>query len=230
MTRADLDKAPNAVADMFDRVAKRYDIANTVLSLGFDSIWREAVVRATGAAPGVRILDLAAGTGTSSRALADAGAEVAACDFSLGMLTVGRERQPELPFIAGDATTLPFADDTFDSTTISFGLRNVVDMEAALREMLRVTKPGGTLVVCEFSTPTLAPFRLVYSKYLMRAVPAIARVCAKNPAAYEYLAESISAWPDQAQLARLIHASGWRGLEWQNWTGGVVALHRASKA
>ena len=175
MTRASLDKDPKDVQSMFDHVAAKYDVTNDVLSLGQDRYWRREVVRAVAAKPGQRVLDLAAGTGTSSLPFARAGAAVVSSDFSLGMLTEGRRRFPQLPFVAGDATTLPFADDSFDAVTISFGLRNVVDVEAALAEMHRVTKPGGRLVVCEFSHPTWAPFRTVYVEYLMRALPPVAR-------------------------------------------------------
>ena len=155
------------------------------------------------------MLDLAAGTGTSSQPFADRGAHVVPCDFSLGMLQVGKRARPDLPFTAGDGTRLPFADDTFDAVTISFGLRNIVDPDAGLREMLRVTRPGGRLVVCEFSHPTWAPFRTVYVEYLMRALPPIARAVSSSPDAYVYLAESIRAWPDQAGLAARIAGAGW---------------------
>jgi demethylmenaquinone methyltransferase/2-methoxy-6-polyprenyl-1,4-benzoquinol methylase len=144
------------------------------------------------------------------------------------MLRVGKRGRPHLPFTAGDGTRLPFADDTFDAVTISFGLRNIVDPDAGLREMLRVTRSGGRLVVCEFSHPTWAPFRTVYVEYLMRALPAIARAVSSAPDAYVYLAESIRVWPDQAALAARIEAAGWRRAEWRNLSGGVVALHRAT--
>ncbi len=228
MTRADLDKQPSDVRHMFDAVARRYDVTNDVLSMGQDRRWRRAVLAAVGARPGDVILDLAAGTGTSSQPFADAGATVVPCDFSLGMLQVGKRARPDLCFTAGDATRLPFPDDTFDAVTISFGLRNVVDPAAGLREMRRVTKPGGRLVVCEFSHPTWGPWRTVYLEYLMRALPTIARGVSSSPDAYVYLAESIRAWPDQEGLASLIGASGWRDPQWRNLSGGIVALHRAT--
>jgi demethylmenaquinone methyltransferase/2-methoxy-6-polyprenyl-1,4-benzoquinol methylase len=228
VTRADLDKDPADVAAMFDGVARRYDLTNDVLSLGQDRRWRTAVVRAVAPRAGERILDLAAGTGTSSQPFADAGAFVVPCDFSQGMLQVGKEARQGLPFVAGDGTRLPFADATFDAVTISFGLRNIVDPDAGLRELRRVTRPGGRLVVCEFSSPTWAPFRTVYVEYLMRALPSVARAVSSNPEAYVYLAESIRAWPDQAGLATRIEAAGWRGCAWQNLSGGIVALHRAT--
>ncbi|HRY10540.1 MAG: demethylmenaquinone methyltransferase [Actinobacteria bacterium] len=226
MSRADLDKQPSAVAAMFDRVAHRYDVTNDVLALGQTRKWRRLVADAVGAAPGQRVLDIAAGTGTSSQAFADRGADVVACDFSLGMLQVGRRRLPRMPFVAGDAMRLPFADASFDAVTISFGLRNIHDPAAGLREMRRVTRPGGRLVVCEFSTPVFPAFRTVYEEYLVKALPAIARRVSSNSAAYEYLAESIAAWPDQAGLAEVIMAAGWQDVAWRNVSGGIVALHR----
>jgi demethylmenaquinone methyltransferase/2-methoxy-6-polyprenyl-1,4-benzoquinol methylase len=226
MSRASLDKEPHEVAAMFDGVADRYDFTNDVLSLGRARAWRRAVADAVDARPGERILDLAAGTGTSSLPFQQAGASVVACDFSLGMLGVGRSRNPDLDFAAGDAMRLPFRDGVFDAVTLSFGLRNVADTTAALRELRRVTKPGGRLVVCEFSHPTNGPFRTVYIEYLMRALPTIANRVSSNPDAYVYLAESIRAWPDQRGLATLIKASGWSRVAWRDLTGGIVALHR----
>jgi demethylmenaquinone methyltransferase/2-methoxy-6-polyprenyl-1,4-benzoquinol methylase len=228
VTRADLDKKPADVAAMFDDVAKRYDITNDILSLGQDRQWRKAVVDAVDAKPGERVLDLAAGTGTSSQPFADRGAEVVPCDFSQGMLRVGKRAKPHLPFTAGDGTRLPFADGTFDAVTISFGLRNIVDPDAGLREMRRVTRPGGRLVVCEFSHPTWSPFRTVYIEYLMKTLPTIARAVSSSPDAYVYLAESIRAWPDQAGLAARIDEAGWGSVKWRNLSGGIVALHHAT--
>jgi demethylmenaquinone methyltransferase/2-methoxy-6-polyprenyl-1,4-benzoquinol methylase len=227
VTRADLDKNPADVAAMFDDVAKRYDVTNDILSLGQDRRWRKAVVAAVDARPGERVLDLAAGTGTSSQPFADRGADVVPCDFSLGMLRVGTRAKPHLSFTAGDGTRLPFGDDTFDAVTISFGLRNIVDPDAGLREMLRVTRPGGRIVVCEFSHPTWAPFREVYIEYLMKALPSIARAVSSSPDAYVYLAESIRAWPDQEGLAHRLAAAGWTDVRWRNLSGGIVALHHA---
>ncbi|HSA52968.1 MAG TPA: demethylmenaquinone methyltransferase [Yinghuangia sp.] len=229
MTRASLDKQPRDVAAMFDDVAAKYDLTNTVLSLGQDRRWRKAVTAAVDPRPGERILDLAAGTGTSSLPFRDAGATVVPCDFSLGMLREGKRRHPDLDFTAGDATRLPFTDGAFDAVTISFGLRNLNDPGAGLAEMLRVTRPGGRLVVCEFSHPTWPPFRTVYVEYLMRALPSVATAVSSNPEAYVYLAESIRAWPDQPGLARLVREAGWDRVAWRDLTGGVVALHRAFK-
>jgi demethylmenaquinone methyltransferase/2-methoxy-6-polyprenyl-1,4-benzoquinol methylase len=228
-TRADLGKSPQEVAAMFDGVARRYDLTNDVLSLGQTRLWRRAVGRAVDARPGQRVLDLAAGTGSSSLPFAAAGAHVVAADFSLGMLRVGKRAHPELELIAGDALRLPFADGVFDAVTISFGLRNVHDVDAALAEMARVTKPSGRLVVCEFSHPTWRPFRTVYSGYLMAALPKVARRVSSNPEAYVYLAESIQAWPDQRALSHRIAGAGWADVAWTDLTYGIVALHRARR-
>lgn len=229
MPRATLDKKPAEVASMFDGIARRYDLVNDLVSLGQDRRWRRLVREAVGARPGDKVLDLAAGTGTSSEPFADDGAVVVPSDISLGMLSVGKERRPDLPFVAGDATALPFADGAFDAVTISFGLRNVVDTDAALREMLRVVRPGGRLVVCEFSTPTWGPFRTVYMEYLMRALPVVAGAVTRDKGSYEYLAESIRSWPDQAGLGRLMRQAGWERVAYRNLSGGIVALHRGHR-
>ena len=226
VTRAELDKKPTDVRRMFDAVAKRYDVTNTVLSAGIDRKWRKEMIAAVDARPGDRVLDLAAGTGVSSVAFAEAGVQVVPCDFSVGMLQAGKKVRPTLDFVAGDGTKLPFADDTFDAVTISFGLRNFVDTVAGLREMRRVTRPGGRLVVCEFSHPTNAAFRTLYLEYLMKGLPAIAKAASSSPDAYVYLAESIRAWHDQAGLSRLLQEAGWTSVEHRNLTGGIVALHR----
>jgi demethylmenaquinone methyltransferase / 2-methoxy-6-polyprenyl-1,4-benzoquinol methylase len=225
--RAGLDKDPRDVAAMFDGVARRYDVTNTVLSFGQDRWWRRCTRVAVGAGPGQRVLDVAAGTAVSTVEFARAGAWSVAADFSLGMLRAGRHRK--VPLVGADALALPFADGVFDTVTISFGLRNVADPDAALTEFARVTRPGGRLVVCEFSTPTWRPFRTVYLEYLMGALPAVARRVSSNPEAYVYLAESIQVWPEQRGLAQRIAAAGWTGVEWRNLTGGIVALHRAVK-
>jgi demethylmenaquinone methyltransferase / 2-methoxy-6-polyprenyl-1,4-benzoquinol methylase len=215
---------------MFDGVAARYDLTNDVLSLGQDRRWRKMTLRALGAVSGEVVLDIAAGTGTSSEPLADHGVRVVPADFSLGMLEVGRRRRPDMAFTAADATRLPFADACFDAVTMSFGLRNVDDPAAALREFRRVTRPGGRLVVCEFSRPVHGPFRAVYLNYVMRGLPQVARRVSSSPDSYVYLAESIQAWPGQRELAEVVAANGWQQVEWRNLSGGVVALHRAVAA
>jgi demethylmenaquinone methyltransferase / 2-methoxy-6-polyprenyl-1,4-benzoquinol methylase len=238
MTRADLDKQPGEVAAMFDAIAGRYDLLNDILSAGQVRGWRRAVARITGARPGDRVLDLAAGTGTSSLTFTATGADCVACDFSLGMLRVGRSRPDSTPreghgrlsYAAGDALRLPFRDSSFDAVTISFGLRNVASPGAALAEMHRVTRPGGRLVVCEFSTITIAPLDMLYRRYLVHVLPAIARRTARSPEAYEYLAESIADWPAQRELAGIIGAAGWSAVRWRDLNLGVVAVHVARRS
>jgi demethylmenaquinone methyltransferase/2-methoxy-6-polyprenyl-1,4-benzoquinol methylase len=234
MARADLDKRPVDVAAMFDAIADRYDLLNDILSVGQVRLWRRAVARITGARPGERVLDLAAGTGSSSLTFTATGADCVACDFSLGMLQAGhgnrRKGAPgRLVFVAGDALRLPFRDGAFDAVTISFGLRNVADPGAALAEMARVTRPGGRLVVCEFSTITIAPVDMLYRRYLLNVLPAIARRTARSPEAYEYLAESIVDWPPQRELAGLIEAAGWSAARWRDLSLGAVAVHVARR-
>ncbi len=267
--RADLDKRPGDVAAMFDGIAERYDLLNDLLSAGQVRLWRRVVARIIGAGPGDRVLDLAAGTGTSALSFTATGADCVACDFSLGMLRAGRarlagararaagdrgwdrgERQSpptardygkylrgraggsrgvvppgNLSFTAGDALRLPFRDAAFDAVTISFGLRNVASPGAALAEMRRVTRPGGRLVVCEFSTITIGPLDMLYRRYLTNVLPAVARRAARNPEAYTYLAESIVDWPAQRALADVIEAAGWSAVRWRDLSLGAVAVH-----
>jgi demethylmenaquinone methyltransferase / 2-methoxy-6-polyprenyl-1,4-benzoquinol methylase len=238
MARAELDKQPGEVAAMFDGIAPRYDLLNDILSLGQVRLWRRVVARITGAKPGERVLDLAAGTGTSTLTFTATGADAVACDFSLGMLQAGHAKigagpqgsgQGRLGWVAGDALRLPFRDGAFDAVTISFGLRNVADTVAGLAEMHRVTRPGGRLVVCEFSTITIAPADMLYRRYLLHVLPAIARRTARNPEAYEYLAESIVDWPAQRELAGLIKAAGWSAVKWRDLSLGAVAVHVARR-
>jgi len=229
MSRANLSKDPDEVAAMFDGVAKRYDLVNDLLSLGRTKAWRRAATKIIAPAPGMQILDLAAGPGSSSEPLHKAGATVFATDFSEGMLAVGRKSRPYLNFSKADALNLPFEDNRFDVVTISYGLRNTVDYPKALAEARRVTKLGGRMVVVEFSHPTWRPFRTIYTEYLMKALPAIARRTSSNPDAYIYLAESIRAWPDQKGLASAMEKAGWGQISWKNLTGGVVAVHSGIK-
>ena len=227
MAKADLDKKPFDVASMFDAVGEKYDLTNAILSFGQDARWRRRTRERLNLQPGEKVLDLAAGTAVSTVELAKSGAWCVACDFSQGMLAAGRDR--DVPKVCGDGMNLPFPDETFDAVTISFGLRNIHDYKAGLREMARVTRPGGRLTVCEFSDPTLPVFRTVYKEYLMRALPPIARAVSSNPDAYVYLAESIRAWPAQEELARDINRSGWTDCGWRNLTFGIAALHSAVK-
>ena len=214
---------------MFDDVAKHYDRTNDVLSMGNSFIWRIATTRAVAAVAGERILDIAAGTGTSSAALAKSGANVVAADFSPGMIEVGRQKHPSISFVVADATDLPFADGEFDAVTASFGLRNVENPKKALAEMYRVLKPGGRLVICEFSTPSRAIFRAGYTAYMRYLMPSIVGVASSNPEAYTYLADSIREWPDQVTLSQWIRGAGFTRVAYRNLTTGVVALHRGHK-
>lgn len=229
MNRARLDKDPGDVASMFDDVAARYDLMNDAMTLGLARWWRRIITQAVDVEPGEKVLDLAAGTGTSSVPFAKAGAQVIAGDISEGMLEVGRQRQrgPGIEFVYADALDLPFEDRTFDAVTISFGFRNVAEPDTALREMLRVLKPGGRLVIAEFSQPVFGPFDLAYREYLMRAIPPVARLLSSNPESYEYLAESIRAWPGQDELAHRIADAGFGRVQYRNLSGGIVAIHRA---
>ena len=236
--RADLDKDPARVSGMFDEVAAGYDRTNTVLSLGNDRFWRVATTRAVAPRAGQRILDLAAGTGASSVSLARSGAQVIAADFSPGMIAEGKRRHgagspgggiPNLSFVQADATALPFLDGEFDAVTMSFGLRNVNDPKQALRELLRVTRPGGRLVVCEFSHPPSRSFSGLYRFYNDRVLPVVAKTVSSNADAYDYLNESIRDWPDQRTLSAWIREAGWADVAHRNLSFGIVALHRAFK-
>lgn len=227
MSRASLAKDPADVAAMFDGVAGRYDLTNTVLSFGQDRGWRVATRKALALGPGDVVLDLAAGTAVSTEELARSGANCVAADFSMGMLKAGARRS--VPKVGADALHLPFGDESFDAATISFGLRNVNDVDEAFAELFRVLKPGGRVVICEFSTPVFAPMRVVYMEYLMKALPSVARKVSSNPDAYVYLAESIREWPDQAALAQRMKSAGFEHVRWRNLTFGITALHRGIK-
>ena len=230
--RADLGKDPSHVSGMFDQVAKGYDRTNTVMTMGNDALWRAATTRAVAPKRGERILDLGAGTASSSASLAGSGAQVVAADFSPGMLAEGRRRHGHLPnitFVQADATDLPFGDDEFDAVTMSYSLRNVQQPRKALAELFRVTKPGGRLVINEFSTPPNPFFRGFYTFYNGQVLPRVARLAGTNGDAYDYLNESIRDWPDQRTLSAWIREAGWTQVEYRNLSFGIVALHRARK-
>lgn len=232
MGSADLSKKPDEVAAMFDGVAAGYDRTNALLSAGNSALWRIQTTRSINPRVGEKILDVAAGTGTSSAALTKTGAHVVAADFSPGMIAEGQKRQATNPLISwqqADAMALPFADNEFDAVTISFGLRNIVDPHKALAEMFRVLKPGGRIVVTEFSHPVNGFFKMGYTTYLRGVMPLFAKFASTNPEAYTYLADSIAAWPDQKTLASWVRDAGFRKVAYRNLTGGIVAMHRGVK-
>lgn len=227
VTTADLSKNPDEVSGMFDQVAKGYDRTNALLSGGNSVLWRIATVTALKVQQGERVLDVAAGTGTSSKAIARAGAEVVALDFSPGMVAEGRKRNPDIEFVEGDAQALPFPAASFDAVTISFGLRNVNNPQVAVGEMYRVLKPGGRIVICEFSHPPTPLVRAGYQGYLKYVMPAITAMSSTHKEAYRYLMESIEDWPEQSVLSQWLRAAGFTRVAYRNLSGGIVALHRA---
>jgi demethylmenaquinone methyltransferase/2-methoxy-6-polyprenyl-1,4-benzoquinol methylase len=229
MPRADLQRRPDEVAGMFDAIAERYDRMNAVMTFGQERRWRRIVLDAVDPRPGDRVLDLAAGTGASSVPFAERGAAVIACDFSLGMLAVGQRNCPGVTFVAGDALRLPFADGSFRAVTVSFGLRNVADVDAALRELARVTEPGGRLVVLETSAPLSRPLRWGHQVYVDGVLPVISRVVTRSPDAYAYLGESVQAWPGPHRLAEMVGSAGWREVGWRQLMLGAVAVHTARR-
>ena len=224
VTRADLGKDPSSVSAMFDEVASAYDKTNDLLSLYQSRLWRRSLRAAVAPESGERILDIAAGTGTSSMALCAQGAEVVAADFSKGMIAEGKKRYPDLEFVFADAMQLPFKKPEFNAVTMSFGLRNVQDHKVALKEFHRVLLPGGRLVICEFSI-VRGVLGSLYRWYLRNVLPIVARMLSKNPEAYSYLADSIEAWPDQKQLAKDIEEAGFSSVSYRNLTFGIVAIH-----
>lgn len=217
---------------MFDRVASNYDLTNDLLSAGVAPYWRSQTRLAVRPRAGERILDVAAGTGTMSKQFADAGADVVALDFSQGMIDVGRERhadEPNIEFVQGDAMDLPFDDDSFDAATISYGLRNVQQPKVAIAEMLRVLRPGGRIVICEFSTVTNPALRAGYEAYMRFVMPPLTRIVSSDADAYRYLNESIQAWPEQRVLASWLREAGFERVKYRNLTFGISALHKGFK-
>ena len=209
---------------MFDEVASAYDKTNDLLSLYQSRLWRRSLKAAVAPKSGERILDIAAGTGTSSMALRVPGAEVVAADFSQGMIAQGKKRYPDLEFVFADAMKLPFKKPEFHAVTMSFGLRNVQDHKVALGEFHRVLLPGGRLVICEFSK-VRGLLGALYRWYLRNVLPVVARLLSKNPEAYSYLADSIEAWPSQDELAQDIRDAGFSDVSYRNLTFGIVAIH-----
>jgi demethylmenaquinone methyltransferase/2-methoxy-6-polyprenyl-1,4-benzoquinol methylase len=227
------DKA-RRVGEVFSSVAARYDLMNDLMSFGVHRLWKSFVIDLAGVRAGERVLDVAGGTGDLTAAFArkvGAGGLAVLSDINGAMLAQGRARLLDrgvvnVPMVQADAQALPFADDAFDCVTIGFGLRNVTDKDAALRSMLRVLKPGGRLLILEFSKPLNATFARIYDEYSFRVLPALGRLVAGDEGAYRYLAESIRMHPDQQALKDMMEAAGFTRCQVYNLTGGIVAVHR----
>jgi demethylmenaquinone methyltransferase / 2-methoxy-6-polyprenyl-1,4-benzoquinol methylase len=233
------DKKASLVADVFHSVASRYDLMNDLMSAGVHRIWKRFTIELSGVRKGNAVLDIAGGTGDLAARFADiVGAEgrVVLADINDSMLVVGRDklldggRQGNIEFVQADAQFLPFPDETFDCITIAFGLRNVTDKDLALRSMLRVLKPGGRLLVLEFSKPKNELLSKAYDTYSFKVLPTMGRVIANDSESYQYLAESIRMHPDQETLKDMMEDAGFSRCEYHNMTGGIVALHRGVKA
>jgi demethylmenaquinone methyltransferase/2-methoxy-6-polyprenyl-1,4-benzoquinol methylase len=212
---------------MFDRVARRYDLVNTVLSGGTDAGWRRTAARATGLAPGGSALDVACGSGKLTAVLArnaGDGARVVGLDFSPQMLEVARRAHPGIEFIEGDALNLPFEDSGFDAATIAFGLRNLADPVQGLREMLRVVKPGGRAVVLEFVRPPKNLVGAAYRIYLRTLLPAIGGALSGQHAAYRYLSDTVDSYRTPDQLRDMAAAAGWSGVGYRGLAMGTVGI------
>jgi len=234
----DKDEKAGLVADVFHSVASRYDLMNDLMSGGIHRIWKRFTIELSGVRKGNAVLDIAGGTGDlAARFAALVGSEgrVVLADINESMLQVGRDKlldrgiQGNIEFVQADAQCLPFPDNSFDCITIAFGLRNVTDMDLALRSMLRVLKPGGRLLVLEFSKPQNNLLSRLYDNYSFHVLPVMGRLVAKDSDSYQYLAESIRKHPDQDTLRDMMEDAGFCQCEYHNMTGGIVALHRGLK-
>ncbi|WP_018871691.1 bifunctional demethylmenaquinone methyltransferase/2-methoxy-6-polyprenyl-1,4-benzoquinol methylase UbiE [Thioalkalivibrio sp. ALJ16] len=225
------------VGEVFHSVASRYDVMNDLMSMGIHRVWKRYTLERTGVRAGMKILDLAGGTGDLAGAFAPRvgpKGQIVVCDINASMLEAGRDRMLDeghvgnLDFVQADAEQLPYPDDYFDRVTIAFGLRNVTRKERALAEMRRVIKPGGRVLVLEFSQP-MAPLRPIYDVYSFKMLPLMGKLVANDADSYRYLAESIRMHPDQETLAGMMRDAGLERVEYDNLTGGIVALHRGTK-
>ena len=226
----------NQIQAMFSSIAGRYDLLNHILSLGNDSYWWRRMAKISGATPGRRFLDVAAGTGNSSLALANRGAEVVPTDFTSTMLKLGTDKFQRLgqnhliwSSVEADAQYLPFKEDIFDGVTICYGIRNIRDRQKAYREFLRVLKPKKQLTILEFSKPKYQWLEVIYYIYIRHILPKIGGWISGVPEAYKYLHESIQDFPNQQALAEELVTAGFSNVNWTNLTGGIVALHTAQK-
>ncbi len=229
-----LQEKAKRVAGVFTSVARNYDLMNDLMSLGVHRLWKRFVIDLAGVRPGERVLDVAGGTGDLVREfskLVGADGLAVLSDINAAMLTEGRSRLTDrgvvgVPLAQANAEKLPFADASFDCITIGFGLRNVTDKNAALRSMLRVLKPGGRLLVLEFSKPVSEGLSKIYDQYSFKVLPMLGRLVANDEGSYRYLAESIRMHPDQATLKKMMEDAGFSRVQVYNLTGGIVAVHR----
>lgn len=220
---------------MFGRVARRYDLLNHLLSASLDRVWRRRLVRSLALAPGTRALDLCCGTGDQAQALRAPGVEIVAADFCLPMLALARPKfaagkTPAPDPVQADALALPFPDAGFDAATVSFGLRNVADLDAALAELARVLRTGGELAVLEFAIPSWQPLRGLYLFYFQKLLPMIGRLVSKDDSAYSYLPSSVLAFPQRREFTARLAAAGFEPATFESLSGGILCLYRGRKA
>lgn len=230
-----LDKQGGRIRDMFARVAPRYDLLNRLLSLSLDRVWRRRLASSLTLPAGARLLDLCSGTGDQAEALRQRGYHVAAADFCLPMLSRSRPKfargaSPHPAPLQADALRLPFRDGSFDGATVSFGLRNVADLDRALTEIARVVRAGGELGVLEFTVPRWQPIRALYLLYFLKLLPAIGRAVSGDAGAYSYLPESVLRFPQNAEFARCLERHGFAATSSEGLSGGILALYRARRS
>lgn len=223
------------VGEVFTEVAERYDIMNDLMSLGIHRLWKRLFVKGCGLVPGQRLLDLAGGTGDIAALAVDEGAAVTVADINLAMLSVGRARLEQrglvrnLNWVQANAEALPFPDQHFDHVTIAFGLRNVTHRDQALKDMVRVLRPGGQLHIMEFSQVQTPAFKALYDRWSFDVMPWLGAKVAGSADSYQYLAESIRRFPDQPSLAEMMRQAGLVDVEWRNLSDGICAIHRGRR-